>query len=96
MLQPYEFLVRWDHLTGVLKGAHIKLFDTVTMLEGHAQSVAIAGASGFPLAEVLTAVEVGAIAALDAAVIKHASEIAAKDAEIAALKAEIVRLSPVP
>ena len=96
MLQPYEFLVRWDHLTGVLKGAHIKLFDTVTMQEGRAQAVAIAGASGFPIAEVLTAIEIGAIAAYDAAVIKHAAEIAAKDAEIAALKTEVVRLSPVP
>jgi len=64
---PYEFLVRWDHNTGALKGAHIKMFDDVTQQEGMAQPVAIAGAIGFPLADVLTAIQSGAIIAADTA-----------------------------
>ena len=58
---PYEFLVRWDHVTGALKGAHIKTYDSVTNQEGEAQPVAMAGATGFPIASVLTAIEQGAI-----------------------------------
>lgn len=67
MKQPYEFLVRWDHMTGELKGAHVKFYDTATQREGDAESVAIAGAAGFPISDVLTAIESGAILAMDAA-----------------------------
>lgn len=78
---PYEFLARWDHQTGVLKGAHVKTFDDVTNREGDAQ--AVAGADGFPLADILTAVEQGAIAAMEIA----KAELAAEKAELAAEKA---------
>lgn len=82
---PYEFLVRFDHQTGLLKGAHCKLYDSVTMREGDVQSVAIAGASGFPLSEILTAIETGAIAAMEEAQANLATEQAAH----AATKAEL-------
>lgn len=87
---PYEFLVRFDHQTGVLKGAHCKVFDSVKGKEGDAQPVAIAGASGFPLSEILTAIETGAIAAMEEANANLAAEQAAHaatKAELAALKA---------
>lgn len=74
---PYEFLVRWDHHTGVLKGAHVKVYDNVEMSEGDAQPVAVAGASGFPLGEILTAVELKAIVAMEAAQAELAAEKAA-------------------
>lgn len=82
---PYEFLVRFDHQTGVLKGAHCKVFDSVTGKEGEAQAVAIAGAAGFPLSEILTAIETGAIAAMEEAQATLVTEQAAH----AATKAEL-------
>jgi len=74
---PYEFLVRWDHDTGALKGASIKMFDNITQREGMPQPVAIAGAVGFPLADVLTAIQSGAIITADAATADLATEKAA-------------------
>lgn len=68
---PYEFLVRWDHQTGVLKGAHCKIYDTVTGKEGDAQVVSVAGAQGFPLSEILTAIELGSLLALNEEQVAH-------------------------
>lgn len=84
---PYEFLVRWDHQTGTLKGAHCKIFDSVTGKEGDAQEVAVAGASGFPLLAILTAIESGAIISMDEANAALAVEKAAHDATKAKLLA---------
>lgn len=102
MQQPYEFLVRWNHLTGALQGAHVKTYDTVTMRDGDAQTVAIGAANGFPLSAVLTAIEQGAIVAMDDAIAAKSvaesardtalSSVTAKDAEIAALTARIAAL----
>lgn len=78
-LVPYEFLVRWNHQTGELQGAHVKLYDNVLMLEGDSQAVAIANASGFPLDSVLTAIETGAVIAMEKAQSDLAAEIAAHD-----------------
>ena len=86
---PYEFLVRWDYQTGALKGAHVKAFDNVAMREGDAQSVEVAGASGFPLNAILTAIETGALIAAEQAAAALAAERAAHDAtkaELALLK----------
>lgn len=73
---PYEFLVRWDHKTGALIGAHVKVFATIKddigaiimQQEGDAQAVAMAGSVGFPLDTIMTAVQTGAIIAMDEAV----------------------------
>lgn len=62
---PYEFLVRWNHTTGALQGAYVKTFDSVTLQEGQPQPVAIAGQNGFPLADVLAAIQSGAIISMD-------------------------------
>lgn len=72
---PYEFLVRWNHQTGVLQGAHAKFYEAITDAngviiggkEGDAMSVIVAGNAGFPLAEILSAIESGAIIAMEAA-----------------------------
>lgn len=97
---PYEFLVRWDHQTGVLKGTHCKIFDSVTGKEGDAQTVAIAGASGFPLSEILTVIETGAIAAMEEAKSTLAAEQVAHattKSELDSVKAELATLKiPAP
>lgn len=90
---PYEFLVRWDYQTGILKGAHCKTFDSVTGKEGDAQSVAIAGANGFPLSEILTVIEAGALLAIEevnAALAAEQAAHAATKAELAVLQTTIV------
>lgn len=89
---PYEFLARFDHQTGVLKGAHCKLFDSVTGKEGNAQAVAVAGAQGFPLSDILTQIETGAILAMEEARANLAAEQAAHattKAELDSVKAEL-------
>lgn len=84
---PYEFLARWDHTTGVLKGAHVKMFDNATGVEGEAQTVAVAGAAGFPLSDIMTDVQSGAVAAMDAEKVAHAATTSALNAALAKLKA---------
>lgn len=92
---PYEFLVRFNP-DGSVSGAHIKFLETFTegvevimRREGMAEPVAMAGQLGFPLSDVLDAVQVGALAAIEAEKTASAEALAAKDAEIAALKAQI-------
>lgn len=66
--QPYEFLARWRN--GVLAGAHIQLLtkvvddDGTTLVEKlePAMKVSLAGEAGFPLADVLTALQISALA----------------------------------
>lgn len=72
--QPYEFLARWDH-EGKLCGAQVQwryiitddsgatIAETVSAVE----SVAVTGNDGFPLADVLQQVQLGAVAATDTA-----------------------------
>lgn len=84
----YEFLVRWDHETGALKGAHIKTYDTATSRESPPQPVAVAGSTGFPLADILTSLETGAILAMEAAQEALAVEKAAHEATKAAQSAQ--------
>jgi len=95
-LVMYERLERYNEQTGVLKGAHVKLFDTVTGKEGEAMSYTSAAALGFAQSDILTQVETGAIAALDAKIAEHSviiaikdEQLAIKDAQIAALKSQI-------
>lgn len=71
---PYEFLVRWN-ATGGLSGAHAQ-FRYVTLGEdgtpigefiGAAEPVAVAEAAGFPLADILSSLQIAALAERDAA-----------------------------
>lgn len=97
---PYEFLVRWDYQTGALKGAYVRVYtatkDAAGIIlsgkEGDAQPVAVAGALGFPLIDILTAIQSGAIIAMDDAIAaKAAAETALTQAlaEIDTLKDSI-------
>lgn len=85
--RPYEFLVRWRD--GVISGAHIGFEDsivedgkTVSVSPLPVVSVAVAGATGFPLNEILDQIHIDAINERDAAI----ATIDALRQEIAALK----------
>lgn len=69
---PYEFLVRWDS-NGKLAGAHIGFLNQVVkdgtiIAEAVDQifPVSLIGEVGFPLAEVLSLIEINALTALEA------------------------------
>ena len=69
--RPYEFLVRWGP-GGVIQGAHIQFIEEVkdggeviAATLGNAHVVALAGESGFPLADVLSSLHVAALRAVD-------------------------------
>lgn len=95
----YEALARWNYQTGILQGMYCKNFDTVTGREGDAMPVAVALAQGFPLTDILTQIEIGAVLAMEKATAARvlaesslAAEKAAHDstkAELAALKASV-------
>ena len=99
---PYEFLVRWNN--GALSGAHVRFLETIsedgvvlTQKEGNAMPVSMAGEAGYPLADVLTAVQQTALADLAAAQATASSAtaaIATKDATIASLQAQIDAFTP--
>ena len=68
---PYEFLVRWDSMTGQIKGCHVKMITThiddetnevIAVKEGEAMPIAWAQETGFPLDQVLQAIHVDALA----------------------------------
>lgn len=78
---PYEFLARWDD-AGNLRGAHVVFREAIidagveiSSKIGDAMSVSLAGGAGFPLAQILSALNTSAIVDSEA-----------KAAEIAALK----------
>lgn len=97
--RPYEFLVRWGE-NGAVQGAHVALITeivkdgvVVSATAGHAQAVSLAGEAGFPISEVLDAVHVGALAALDQAnqtidTLKQQALEAARDADVRVTTAE--------
>src|SRR5690242_4419255 len=104
---PDELLVRFRHdpLTGTdqISGAHVRFLyrvtegDTVVSEQtGPAQPVAIGGGEGFPLADILGAVEAGALNRMEAAIGERDTAVATMEAEkaadallIAGLRAEL-------
>lgn len=103
---PYEFLGRWNG--GVFAGAHVRFLEIIaqgekvlSQREGHALPVAVGAGQGFPLADILTSIQVQSITQRDDAIAaqsaaesalskvqgEHAAALAAKDAEIARLAA---------
>ena len=92
---PHEFLIRWNE-AGTLQGAHIAWREAIKENGAEISSkflppdpVSLAGESGFPLADVLTLVNVQALAdgeakAKEIADLKVAMEKAAADAKAAA------------
>lgn len=102
--QPYEFLARWDQ-TGNLVGAHIqRRFVTrngdtiVAEAVGQPQPVALDGNGDFPLADIMTEVQVGAIAqanALTAQVTEAQTALATAIAERDAALARVAELEAV-
>ena len=73
---PYEFLVRWDSETGLIKGCHVKMITThiddetggiIAVKESDAMPVAWAQENGFPLDQVLQVIHIDALATVQAA-----------------------------
>lgn len=98
--RPYEFLARWDTKTGRLAGAHVG-FSTVLLRDGvfaneTPEPVQPVGAMGFPLGDILSVLQVDALkelaAAKEALQVEQQSrlaEVASKNAQIAALTAQL-------
>ena len=92
---PYEFLVRWTN--GAIAGAHIRYLErlvedgvTITEKEGEAKPVSLAGESGFPIADILSIVQVNAFA--DLAVAQAA--LVTAQAKVTELQAKIDAYTP--
>ena len=92
---PYEFLVRWNN--GAVSGAHIRFLEMIredgvvlSQKEGPAQPVSLAGESGFPITDVLTALQASALA--DKATAEAA--LTAAQAQVATLQAQIDAYTP--
>jgi hypothetical protein len=95
---PYELLARWDE-TGVLKGAHVQ-WRTVTrddtgkiVAEGvsDAEPINIGQGNGFPLADILSEVQIEALSELAKARSNLDEQVAKRqeaEAELARVKAE--------
>ena len=86
--QPYEFLIRWDN-NGIIQGAHIAFLDTVlkdgeivTQTQSSVESVAIAEQVGFPLADVLSQLQID--------VLKQVDVLKAEKAELAKINEALV------
>lgn len=96
---PYEVLVRFDE-AGKLKGAHAQFLDTITddagavlaQKVGHAMPIAVAGRAGFPLKDILDAVHIAALEAVDDANAEKDKKEAAR-AELEADHAEKLALA---
>ena len=101
---PYEFLVRWTN--GTVAGAHIRFLERLvedgTVLsekEGNAHPVSMAGEVGFPIADILDAVQIAALTDLAAAQVAKTEAVtslktaqdalAASEAKVAQLQAKI-------
>ena len=85
--QPYEFLVRWRD--GAISGAHIRFLETIledgvvlAQKEGNAMPVSLSGEVGYPLADVLTAVQQSALVELE----KAKEALATAEASLAAVQ----------
>lgn len=94
VVRPYELLVRWNPDTGVFSDYHIQ---TVTFFDDNgvksppvisdAISSQNALAMGFSLSDILQAVHIGALNAVDEATAAKDAAIAEKTAAITAMKA---------
>ena len=100
-IKPYEFLVRWKD--GAIAGAHIRFLETISQdgvvlaqKEGNAMPVSLSGEAGFPLADILSAVQKSALVDLENALAAKAEaeaalattrkDLAAAEASLAAVQ----------
>lgn len=77
---PYEFLVRWDE-NGTIKGSHVGWLDTVlkdgVVLTQTPTNVEAVGVGEFPLADVLSQLQIDALKEIDS--LRFAASIEAKE-----------------
>jgi len=86
--KPYEFLIRWNK-DGIIQGAHIAFLDTVlkdgeiiNQTQSSVESVAIGEQIGFPLADVLSQLQID--------VLKQVDVLKAEKAELAKINEALV------
>lgn len=99
--KPYEFLARWDPLTGQFKGAYIQFFDAVlrdgVQIAGQpSKAFGVGDGMAFPLADILNQVQIDALSELDARAAAIAPLTAARDAalaRVAELEAQLAALT---
>ena len=96
VLRPYEFLVRWDTKTGLLKASHVG-YSTVLLRDGVFASEVVepvrpVDTPGFPLADILQQIQIDSLVLVDntkkdmmAKEELHTAAISAKDVELAAI-----------
>lgn len=106
--QPYEFLARWDHVAGVLKGAHTQRFEGVyedgVLLSGQpGKAMGVGEDLAFPLSDIMSQLQIDALAAnaaLQTTVAAHAATITAltaeRDTALARITALEAQLAPAP
>lgn len=98
--RPYEFLVRWQD--GVVKGAHVGyvhriLRDGVVVSEtpGDVTPVTVGIQVGFPLADILDQIQIGALLALEEARVEKVAletTLAARQSEYENLQSAVMKL----
>lgn len=94
--KPYEFLVRWDEMTGQLRGAHVQFYDAIlrdgARISGQpSKAYGVGEGQAFPLADIVDQMHIDALAELDvraATIDQQAAAIAARDASITTLTSE--------
>ena len=106
---PYEFLVRWKD--GAVAGAHIRFLErivengvVISEKEGDAIPVSMAGGAGFPIADILTTLQVTALSNLaseksaketsETSLEKAKSDLAESEAQVVTMQAQIDAATP--
>jgi hypothetical protein len=93
--RPYEFLARWDTKTGTLKGSHV-VFSTVLEKDGvflseEINDISEVGETAFPLADILSTLQIDAlsqITALNTLLSEKEAALTAANNELAQLRSE--------
>lgn len=98
---PYEFLARWDHITGTYKGAHTQRFDGIfddgVLISGQpGKAMGVGEDRAFPLADIMSQIQIEALAAnaaLQATVTAHEATIAGHAEVVAARDQALARVA---
>ncbi len=105
---PYEFLARWDHVTGAFKGAHIQRYEGVyedgVLLDGKpGRALGVGEDLAFPLTDIMSQVQADVLAAnttLQAALAERDATItkltAERDAALTRITELEAKLAPTP
>ena len=98
---PYEFLARWDHVSGAFKGAHIQfyegLYENGTLLTGNpGKAMGVGPGLAFPLADILSQMQIDALATVGAQASTITMLTAERDAALTRITELEAKLAPTP